>query len=222
MGLLTPSSTFLRAHISSGRSIPRPDGWARAGAPPRRIPAFVEIPLLTVTAGIDVHVLRDGRPVSGSNVVIVRVGQPPDMRLCRATTRGRRLLQPDRGQLHGFGLPSCLAGPALCQARVSVRGADRASVELTLQAFGTISGTYVEADASTPVGLLKSRSRPCSLHHRCLGALLRAGHPPRNAQVMAKNAVSGRAATAQVRLSIANQVVEVFLRKRPSRLSVAP
>lgn len=193
-------------------------GHANVRVPPGR-GADVVIPLLSANCAVDVVVVYpDGTPASGATVTgrSARLGAAPDTFPATNASGHTSLSNLFEGS---YAVEAChqIDQVTDCSAAATelVPGEPQ-SVTLILDGSGTITGTYVESDGLTPVGFAQvSIGRVAYATTDGLGQFSATGIPLGTHNVVARNAVTGRAASARVQLLEAGITARVSLREAP-------
>jgi hypothetical protein len=160
----------------------------------------VIIPLLAATGALTVEVFQaNGQTATNRKVVLKRTGSLPEVNL---DTNPDTTAVPAvfAGLIEGTYLVTACdtVNTALCGSRiVEVSASPGQSTTVTLQASGTISGTYYASDGTTPIDSAQVAVGDVAYAVTdASGEFSAAGIPIGRHVVVAHNAVTGRAATA--------------------------
>ena len=175
--------------------------------------------LLTVNSTLTVSVfLADGQTAAeGAQVRVRRMGVPVQQAEQIADADGRALfVQLTEGS---YAVDACLTveQTRLCRTETTdVASSTAGTVTLRLQESGTIEGLFVEADGVTPVDLAQVTIGDVAYAVTSTdGRFREEGIPLGVHALLGRNAVTGRAAQAQARLSYDGEVAQVLLREDP-------
>lgn len=184
------------------------------------VPAFAEITLLSEAGGLDLSVVDAvGAPAPGATVTVRLAGSDQGS---TGTSDGNGLLALSNLTEGRYSATACrMTGQTqLCGTGTAlVPATGRVPLALRLQAAGTITGRYVLADGTTPVASAQvsiTRGQPVAIASTDgNGEFQVAGIPVGLYEIQASNAVTGRGARAQARISSAGEIVPVILREDP-------
>lgn len=183
----------------------------------REAETFVNIPLLAKTGGLEVVVLQANHAFAEDAwVKIRRIGPYPIVVYEDDTEADGSITFP--GLDEGYYAVNACFQPGQTELCVSGTGVVTAngtsSIVLTLGPAGTVSGTYFEADGITPVAFAQvSIGHSAYAVTDAAGLFSISGIPLGVHDVIARNAVTGRAASAIARVLYADHQVQVSLRE---------
>ena len=179
----------------------------------------VTLNLLAVNSSLDVSVLlADGAtPAGGAQVIIRRGGEPTQTAESTADGQGHAsFVQLTEGT---FSAQACLVvdQTQLCRSdSVSIPAGSQASLTLYLEPSGSVEGVFVEADGVTPIDSAQvAIGQVAYAVTSATGEFRVDGIPLGEHMVLARNAVTGRAAQTEARVVYDGQVVPVLLREDP-------
>jgi len=180
-----------------------------------------EIVLLSTAGGLDVTVVDAvSQPAAGASIGVRRFGAPSSN--STLTTNGLGVASASNLVQGRYGISACrtTGQTRLCASGVAnVPGVGRATLTLRLAPSGTIRGRYVESDGATPVTLAQVSislvpGTPVAIAITdTLGEFEVEGIPLGQLELVARNAVTGRAARTVVQMVSVGQVANVVLRE---------
>ena len=176
----------------------------------------VTIPLLAADGSLAVIVRQaNGAAAGGASLTIQRSGRPTVSDTATAGGEGAATftsLTEGRYSVTGCWAPG---QSRLCATRgVDVEPGAASTLTLTLGGSGTIAGRFVEADGTTAVGFAQIAVGEVGFTTTdASGDFSIEGVPLGTHTILGHNAVSGRSASAEGRLVVEGQTVQVLLRE---------